>query len=305
MSDDNPIYNEFDRDLYRQGGDNEDMVYDPTGASESQTVPDGNASVSGSGSSGGDFPASSQTSGTDPTVSPEQIGSGSQTSTIAQVVGNVQSGKTKFDNTQAGYILGVDSGIAKFLIGNSTKYINWDGNNLSVVGGVSISSLDIPDTVTAHSFHVDSSGNTWWGNQVYASAPAKLSNDGQATFTDIIATGTINAQAGYLAAGTYIGATDALLCESAGLNVGVTGHIRGSQTDFFTGTGFFLGYSGGNYKFSIGSSTNYMTWDGTFLKVKGSFDVGAGGLINNSVYTVANLPIAPTTVGFNVPSSYE
>lgn len=82
--------------------------------------------------------------------------------------------------------------------------------------------------------------------------------------------------------------------------------IRGGQTDYNTGTGYFLGLSGGDYKFSIGSAAgNYMTWDGTYLKLKGSFDVGSGGLINNSSYTVANLPIAPTSVGFNPPSAYE
>lgn len=55
----------------------------------------------------------------------------------------------------------------------------------------------------------------------------------------------------------------------------------------------------------FGNATNYMSWDGTYLKLKGSFDVGTGGLINNAVYTVANLPIAPTSVGFEVPSAYE
>lgn len=82
------------------------------------------------------------------------------------------------------------------------------------------------------------------------------------------------------------------------------GHIKGGQTDYATGTGFFLGYSG-NYKFSIGSTTNYLRWDGAYLTLKGSFDVGNDGTINNSVYTVANLPIAPTSDGFNSPSAYE
>lgn len=82
--------------------------------------------------------------------------------------------------------------------------------------------------------------------------------------------------------------------------------IRGGQTDFDTGTGYFLGLSGGDYKFSIGNqSTNFMTWDGTYLKLKGSFDVGSGGVINNSSYTVATLPVQPTIVGYNNPSGIE
>jgi len=83
-----------------------------------------------------------------------------------------------------------------------------------------------------------------------------------------------------------------------------SGYLRGGQTDFATGTGFFLGYSG-DYKFSIGKSTNYLQWDGTYLKIKGSFDVGTGGLINNSSYTVANLPVVSASVGFNSPSGNE
>ena len=102
------------------------------------------------------------------------------------------------------------------------------------------------------------------------------------------------------------------LLENANVKILVDGsgvfnaNVRGGQTDFNTGTGYFLGLSSGEYKLSLGSSVgNYLTWDGTYLRIKGSFDVGTGGVINNSVYTVANLPVAPTTVGFNVPSAYE
>lgn len=50
-----------------------------------------------------------------------------------------------------------------------------------------------------------------------------------------------------------------------------TGYIKGGQTDYNTGTGFFLGYSGAAYKFSIGVATgDYLTWDGTNLTVSAS-----------------------------------
>ena len=87
--------------------------------------------------------------------------------------------------------------------------------------------------------------------------------------------------------------------------LGTTGFVKAGQTDYATGTGFFLGYSSDDYKFSIGSSTNYLRWDGSYLTLKGSFDIGSTGVLNNSSYTVANLPIPPTTVGFNSPSAYE
>lgn len=87
------------------------------------------------------------------------------------------------------------------------------------------------------------------------------------------------------------------------ISIGAGHSIRGGQTDYATGDGFFLGDSSGIYKFSIGSTTNYLTWDGTYLKLKGSFDVGVGGIINNGLYTVANLPVPATVVGFNNPSA--
>lgn len=55
-------------------------------------------------------------------------------------------------------------------------------------GTVSIGSLNIPDTTTANSFHVDSSGNTWWGANVAtgsAGANAVVLNTGAATFKSV------------------------------------------------------------------------------------------------------------------------
>jgi hypothetical protein len=63
--------------------------------------------------------------------------------------------------------------------------------------------------------------------------------------------------------------------ETGTLTVGSSGHIKGGQTAYDTGSGFFLGYSSG-YKFSIGNgSTQSLTWDGTTLTVQGDLIVGA------------------------------
>ncbi len=67
---------------------------------------------------------------------------------------------------------------------------------------------------------------------------------------------------------------------SAAVNSGVTataggvtlsggGAIKGGKTDYAAGTGFFLGYSGGAYKFDIGSSTSYLRWTGSALSLIG------------------------------------
>lgn len=50
-----------------------------------------------------------------------------------------------------------------------------------------------------------------------------------------------------------------------------SGYIKGGQTAYDTGTGFFLGYSGAAYKFSIGNASgNKLTWDGSSLVVEGT-----------------------------------
>src|SRR3990167_3874200 len=98
-------------------------------------------------------------------IAPKSLTSGELISEFEQKAGTLFSGKTGFTNTETGYRLGIDSSdnLAKFYIGNTTSYINWDGSTLTVTGGLTVDSLDIPNTTTADSFHVDSEGNTWWG----------------------------------------------------------------------------------------------------------------------------------------------
>jgi hypothetical protein len=147
----------------------------------------------------------------------------------------------------------------------------------ATIGGWSINATSIYTGTEDHSGYTANAGDiTLYSDGIDASIHGNkfyIDNAGKLTCTDIVATGTINAEGGYLASGVYIGASDALLCESAGLNVSTAGHIRGGQTDYNTGEGFFLGYSGGKYKQSIGNSadtSNQILWDGTNLYVNGS-----------------------------------
>lgn len=55
------------------------------------------------------------------------------------------------------------------------------------------------------------------------------------------------------------------------IQVDSAGNIRGGQTAYNTGTGFWLGYTGGAYKFSIGDPSGaYLRWTGTALEASGS-----------------------------------
>lgn len=58
------------------------------------------------------------------------------------------------------------------------------------------------------------------------------------------------------------------------ITLDTSGYIKGGQTAYATGDGFFLGYDTADFKFSIGNATNYLTWDGTSLTIRGDLLVG-------------------------------
>jgi len=56
------------------------------------------------------------------------------------------------------------------------------------------------------------------------------------------------------------------------MTVDASGYIKGGQSGYDSGTGFWLGYNEGKYKFSIGiggTTANNMTWDGITLTING------------------------------------
>ena len=93
-----------------------------------------------------------------------------------------------------------------------------------------------------------------------------------------------------------VGTLSAVTANTGNLNV--TGNltmssssaILGGQTAYNTGSGFFLGYSGAAYKFSIGSGSNMLTWDGTTLSVPYSIVTGTNRPADNAgaVITLVN-----------------
>jgi hypothetical protein len=88
---------------------------------------------------------------------------------------------------------------------------------------------------------------------------------------------------------------------SGGITFSAGGAIKGGQTDYNTGTGWFLGYSGGGYKFSVGDpSGNHISWDGSSWTV-----VGIGG-----AYTAGDVAILGPTgqfhaIGQNAQKYYQ
>lgn len=72
-------------------------------------------------------------------VNPNVIDSGDLRGNIQQKAGVIYSGKTAFDNTVAGYRLGMDGTTAKFYIGDASTYLNWNGSTLVIVGTLTAS----------------------------------------------------------------------------------------------------------------------------------------------------------------------
>ena len=169
------------------------------------------------------------------------------------------------------------------------------------------------DSVLGETFNLPTDGSApTFASGVINTTIFNVSSDGIIRTSTTVGDGTASS-AGILINNTGLYATEAnQTLANANVKILIDGsatikmNVKGGQTDYNTGTGYFLGLSAGDYKLSVGNpAANHLTFDGTELTIKGSFEVGSNGLINNSVYTVANLPIAPTTAGFEVPSAYE
>ena len=112
----------------------------------------------------------------------------------------------------------------------------------------------------------------------------RIVGNGQAEFGGGLFRGAVIAQEG------FFGTTkNAVRIDSDGMQIGATGRIKsssvswsGTGTGTFSGNGFFLGYTGGQYQFYIGdASTNYLRWDGSVLKLNGNI-VGGSTVGTNS-----------------------
>jgi hypothetical protein len=75
-----------------------------------------------------------------------------------------------------------------------------------------------------------------------------------------------------------------LTVTSGGITLSAGGSIKGGQTAYATGTGFFLGYSGAAYKFSIGDATHFLKWDGSTFSYSGDLS-GSGDWTSSGTLT--------------------
>jgi len=86
----------------------------------------------------------------------------------------------------------------------------------------------------------------------------------------------------------------------AEIEIGTDGYIRGGQTAYNTGTGWWIGHDAGMYKVSIGDSSQFLTYADTELSYKGALE--AVYPIQLKTYAFASLPDPIVDTGDNSPT---
>jgi hypothetical protein len=136
----------------------------------------------------------------------------------------------------------------------------------------------VANTITGSKIAAETIG----AQAIAAGAITAVKIDAGAVTADKILAGSVTA------AKINVNELAAISTVTGNLTVGSTGFLRGGQTDFNTGTGFFLGYSSTTYKFSIGNSTSNILWNGSALEINGaSIRVGTGGSPGSSAFYVS------------------
>ena len=113
----------------------------------------------------------------------------------------------------------------------------------------------------------------------------------------------------------YILEPDGLeIISSGGINIGNGGSLRGGQTEYNVGKGFFFGYSSsvGKYVLSIGdSSGNHLTYDGLDLSITGAIiatsgSIGGWTIADGYIYSLATgTPSASPSDGIVLASANQ
>ena len=220
---------------------------------------------------------------------------GEITDLVLSSAGTFRANKTTFDDTTAGWWLGIDEDtLAKFNIGNGSNYLKWTGLVLQVAGALSgkITDLQMADNgvqvragktsfadttagfwlgVSAGGypqFHIGNATN-WWKFDASASPPItyQFAIDG----ADIDA-GTVTASK------LDVSSLDAVSSNTGTLDVNQAIRVvKTSPTDVTKGA--WLGVDSGTPKFYVGDSTRYLKFDGADVYFKSSYSkLGANGL---------------------------
>ena len=211
----------------------------------------------------------------------------SQLSAIAANMGTITAGNFTVDSsgfirssgatdwaTGTGFWMGYDStygaGAYRWRVGTpGTSVVYWNGTGLVIIGA---------------DFRVDSTA--------YLTGTGLFAGKVSGTFKFSLG----NPSGAYMAwDGSTLTVKGSVL--AGDVQVDSTGNVRGGQTAYNTGVGFFLGYSGGAYKFSIGNPAgNYVTWDGSTLTI-------SGYLVDKRAFAAGSIAVAAASTDMFMPGS--
>lgn len=244
-------------------------------------------------------------------IAPKAIISGQIVSSFDQEVGALFSGKTGFNNTETGYRLGIDDtdGLAKFYIGNTTNYLNWNGTALIIfgsltatsgsIGGFDIGSDYIRDSVNSFGMASTVTGGDdvrFWAGSTFANratAPFRITESGAVTGASLTITGgTIGAgvslaagnqyEIQYNAGGGILGASSNFVYRNvAGGEFSVTAREGttgvGGPIGIYGGDGGSSGAaSGGDIDIIAGGAHSSSTGRGGYVNVQANDGKGGG-----------------------------
>lgn len=189
---------------------------------------------------------------------------------------------------------------------------NAEFNNGVFRGSLVAASIDIPNTTTANSFHVDSSGNAWWGATTLGAATAKILNTGAATFSSgsiggfdlgadyirdaansmgLASTVTGGDDVRFWAGSTFANrATAPARVTESGVATFTSGTIGGWTLGATTLTATNIVLDSGNKQITVGTGGNQVTLDGTTGTISSNGNTwtvkGDGTITGFGIYSV-------------------
>jgi hypothetical protein len=151
-------------------------------------------------------------------------------------------------------------------------------------GTLSAGKIDIPNATNTKSFHVDSSGNTWWGSNAIGTAPAFVLSSGLATFAGVTITGANVSADSKIAYDSYnfsaaLVAPNALSAKNMGFPIafgsGIDGDLTVSGTTQIDTTKQY-----NNLTINNGGTLTSNAEKTLFIAIKATLTINSGGRIS-------------------------
>ena len=207
--------------------------------------------------------------------------------------------------------------------GTTTSTINWTTASIGSIGSAGTAGTNgssaricfarVPNNPAPVTGTVSTSGSssfpsssqslsTWGFSATWGATDPNTSSTDSLYQSDGVydpASNTTNWSTPYISS-LKVGQLSAITVNTGTLTVDTSGYIKGGQTAYNTGSGFFLGYSGGAYKFSIGNSSSSFAYDGTNLSITGSSNIDiTGNAAFGGAGTIGTLGLGTTAVSAN------